>query len=166
MRERITVGAVAGLAAALLLELAMLERTVTGLDRQRLSALAVVAEAAHAHGALAGALIALAYGGVIGALFGWLTRRLRLTALSGLHWGVLYGLSWAIVSGLVVVPLLQGEVPFGAAALVLMAPALLGSWLGHALYGALLGVGCALITNHAIGPPAEEQQRPAEHGAV
>lgn len=166
MWKRIEAGAVAGLVAAFLVEVAMLGRTITGLDGHSLSALAVVAEAAHARGALAGGLIALGYGGVIGALFGWLAHRQRFSELSGLFWGVLYGVSWAIVSSLVVVPLLQGAIPFGAAALALMAPALFASGVGHVLYGAMLGVAFAVINNHVMRSREEGRQQPAERRAA
>jgi hypothetical protein len=56
--------------------------------------------------------------------------------------------------------------PFGAAALTLMAPSLFGSGVGHVLYGAMLGAAFVVITNHVIRPRDEEQQQPAERRAA
>lgn len=150
MWKKIEAGAVAGVVAAFLVDVVALGRAVTTSGGGALSILAVVAEGARTHGPWVGGLIALVYGAVLGALFGWLLRQQRPTELSGLFWGVLYGLIWAIVSSLVVVPLLHGDVPLGASALSLVARTYFGSAVGHVLYGALLGVGFALITNHVI----------------
>jgi hypothetical protein len=147
---RIAVGGIVGLAAALVFDVAMAGVVVTAPDGGRTSMLTVVGEAARAHAPLAGALVALGYGGVIGALYGWLLRRARLNELSGLMWGALYGVSWGIVSGLVVVPLLRGDLPFSPAATALVAPALFGSIVGHLLYGAVLGIGFSIATGHVF----------------
>jgi hypothetical protein len=90
MWSRIGAGTVAGLITAFLIDVVLLGHTVTGLDGRRLSALTVVARAAHSHGPVAGGVIALAYGGIIGAFFGWLVERRHLNELSGAFWGVLY----------------------------------------------------------------------------
>ena len=119
MAREIEAGAVAGVVAALLVDVVALGRAAATSSGGSLSILAAIAENVGAHGPWVGGLIALVYGAALGALFGWLLRRQRLTELAGLFWGILYGLLWGAVTSLVVVPLVHGGVPFGAAGLAL-----------------------------------------------
>ena len=82
--SRVGAGAVAGVAAGVVVDAATAGITMTAPTGDRIATLAGVAEAARAHGSLAGSLIVIGYGAIIGALFGGLLHRTWLDELSGL----------------------------------------------------------------------------------
>lgn len=77
---------------------------------------------------------------VIGAIFGWLFGSRVLSWRSGLGYGILYGVGWWILGGLILMPVLLGMPAFAPLMMPMMQPVAWGSLGGHIVYGAVTGV--------------------------
>ena len=99
--------------------------------------LPLVAELVGSTSPQVGRLVHFAIAVVIGVSFGVLFQRDLRGPGSALAWGVAYGFLWWLVGGLTLFPLLlDGTTAWSAAE----ASELVGSLLGHAVYGVLVGV--------------------------
>jgi len=85
---------------------------------------------------------------VIGISFGLLFQRDIRGAGSSLIWGMTYGLFWWFLGALTLMPLLRGERPDWSLA---AASAVIGSLIGHVVYGMLAGAAYALLDRAWMG---------------
>jgi hypothetical protein len=154
MNRGIRIGALAGLLAGIVFGLAMGFLPVRAPDGGRISMLLFTAQALHAQSPAIGWVTYLAYGVVIGGLFGWLLRGRALDEGPALVLGGAYGLGWWVLAGLVLMPALLGRVPFSSSALDVVRPIALVLLAGHLLYGLLLGMMFGLTSNRIAGRPA------------
>lgn len=76
---------------------------------------------------------------MIGALFGWLLGGRVHSYASGFGWGVAYGFAWWILGGLILMPILLSMPVFAPITDPPMRIVALGSLIGHAVYGLILG---------------------------
>jgi hypothetical protein len=76
---------------------------------------------------------------VIGAIFGWLLGGRAMSIGSGLIWGGLYGFAWWILGGQILMPLALGMPPFASIMMPAMRMVAIGSFVGHIMYGLILG---------------------------
>lgn len=137
MGSRLTAGIMAGLIAGV----------VFGMMMQMMSApdgkpmMAMVAQVVRSESLVVGWLYHLFNSAVIGGIFGWLLGDRARGYSAGLLWGALYGVSWWILGGLILMPLFLGMSPFAPLMMEPMRPVAMGSLMGHILYGLILGAG-------------------------
>jgi uncharacterized membrane protein YagU involved in acid resistance len=86
---------------------------------------------------------------VIGVLFALLFDRRVTGNGSGAAWGAVWGLVWWVLGGLILMPVLLGMAAFAPLAMPPMRPVALGSLAGHLIYGILLGIVYAQLTQAA-----------------
>ncbi len=102
----------------------------------------LVATLVGSHATHVGVTIHFAIAAIIGVSFGILFQRDVRGLGSSLCWGVAYGMLWWFVGALTLLPLLTGHAPDYATA---RAGALFGSFVGHVVYGAIVGALYALV---------------------
>jgi hypothetical protein len=120
-------GIVAGLIGGLLFTVVMVQ----------IGFLPTVARLVGATSPVTGFLVHLVISDLIGVSYAVLFRRQSYDVRSALGWGVSYGLFWWFLGPLTLLPLLLGAPPNWTAS---TAMGLFASLVGHALYGAGLGV--------------------------
>jgi hypothetical protein len=76
---------------------------------------------------------------VIGAIFGWLLGRRAETYGAGLGWGTLYGIFWWVLGAQILMPVLLGMPPFASVMMPPMRMVAVGSFVGHIIFGLILG---------------------------
>ena len=76
---------------------------------------------------------------VIGAVFGWLLGTRVHGYGSGFGWGAAYGFAWWILGGLILMPVMLGMPAFAPLMMPEMQMVAVGSLVGHAIYGIILG---------------------------
>jgi hypothetical protein len=148
-------GALAGLIAAAVPGLLLQLTTTTTPDGTRTSTIEMAAHIVRSNHPSVGWLVVLAYGAVVGTLFGRLVRGHNLTTGLAVVAGCFYGVGWWILSGLVVVPAVLGLVPLSSAAVDLMHPVALRTMIVSVLYGAALGAVVTMIATRSHRIPAE-----------
>jgi hypothetical protein len=152
MRDEVKAGAVAGLGSGLVVGL------VTALFSLMVPAnggvwrVSVLAGMVPLPSEMA-VVVALGYGIAVGGLYGWLHRGEWLEKGAALVRGGLYGVGWGIVAVLVVVPAMQGLIPFSYGALAIAGRVYLVAMIGHAVYGMLVGLGFSMMTYRVVGRP-------------
>lgn len=111
---------------------------------------------------IAGSIVHLTVGAVIGGSYGLLFAHESPDIGAGVLWGTVYGLVWWLVGALTLLPLLSGApVGWTADAVATAFPLL----IGHVVYGALTGVAFTLMERRraawaAVDPrTAEREQR-------
>jgi hypothetical protein len=138
MRSKVGAGIVAGLIAGILFGIMMMQMTVPAPDGKRVPMMAMVAKVAHSDSLAVGWIYHLFNSAVIGAIFGWLFGSRAATYGASLRWGLLYGAMWWVLGGLILMPVLLGMPPL--APLKMGVPVAMGSLVGHAMYGGILGL--------------------------
>jgi len=108
--------------------------------------MAMVAQVVGSESFFIGWLYHLFNSAVIGAIFGWLFGSRVQSIGSGLLWGVLYGVFWWVLGGLILMPLFLGMSPFAPLMMEMMRPVAVSSLIGHIIFGVILGVVFALLT--------------------
>ncbi len=72
-------------------------------------------------------------------IFGWLLGARVHGYGNGLGWGVLYGIAWWVLGGLILMPVLLGMPVFAPLRMAPMHPVAWGRLMGHAIFGLILG---------------------------
>lgn len=138
MRSNLWAGVLSGLAAGLAFGLLMQKLPVVLPDGREASMLAMVGSIVGNAAAPAGWTYHLFNSAVIGGIFGVLLGRWDLAdASSALTVGVIYGVAWWILGGLILMPLFMGLPPFSPLEGPLAVAA--GSLVGHLIFGLVLG---------------------------
>jgi hypothetical protein len=139
MRSRLTDGAIAGIAGGIVFGIMMQMMNAPTPEGQSMPMMAMVAMVVGSRSIAMGWLYHLFNSAVIGALFGLLLDTRVRSFASGLGWGAAWGLVWWVVGGLVLMPVLLGMGAFAALKMPGMQPVAMGSFLGHLIYGLILG---------------------------
>lgn len=127
-------------------------------------AFSIIAGIVGSHSTATGMLLHYAIAAIIGMSFGLLFQQDLRGFGSSICWGLAYGLFWWFLGPLVLQPLLLHQ-PLDLS--YLHASTLFGSFIGHAVYGILLGLVYALINRLWVGffieadPINREVERPA-----
>jgi hypothetical protein len=138
-KRRIGPGILAGLGGGAFLGalMTMVQAPLPGGGRASL--MQELAMAVGADGLLAGWALHLVLSAAIGALFGVLFPAAGRGQRHGIGLGLLYGVAWWIVGGLVVLPMLLGWPAFAPLTDPALRGAGLGFLFGHVVFGATLG---------------------------
>lgn len=145
MRSDINNGIVSGLLGGVVFGIMMQMMTAPTPDGGQMPMMAMVAKVVRSDSIAVGWLYHLFNSAAIGAIFGWLlgSRSHRLGA--GLGWGAAYGFAWWILGGLILMPLFLGMPPFAPVQIDPMRAVAMGSFVGHLIYGIILGGGFAML---------------------
>jgi hypothetical protein len=138
MRKNVPAGGLAGLIGALALGLVM-QFTPTVVTGGPLPSTVAAARILHLHSAASGWLLVLVYGVVVGAGFGWLTDRRRLSAGRAVIAGIFYSLAGWVILSAGLVPALLGHIPWSSAAIDVARKAAPSTLIGSVIYGLVLG---------------------------
>ena len=151
MRSDINNGVVAGLVAGLVFGIMMQMMNAPTPEGGQMPMMAMVAKVVHSDSMAVGWLYHLFNSAVIGAIFGWLLGTRSHHFGPALGWGALYGFAWWILGGLILMPLFLGMPAFAPLQMAPMRPVVMGSLMGHLLYGIILGGGFAMLTQGLPG---------------
>jgi hypothetical protein len=150
MAARIRASIIAGLIAGVVFGIMMQMMVAPTPNGGQMPVLAMVGQIVGSPTIAAGWMYHLFNSAVIGALFGWLiANRARGYAL-GVSLGALYGFAWWIVGGLILMPVFLGMPAFATLTMPGMQTVAMGSLIGHAIYGMILGGGFVWIY-HGMG---------------
>jgi hypothetical protein len=116
----------------------------------RITLMAIVGRIVYSDSPVVVWLEVLVYGAAIGLLFGRIVRPQTLTFAAAIIGGALYGIGWWILSSIVVVPALAGEMPLSALAVDQIRSVAVPTLIISAVYGVVLGA--ALIVLGGSGP--------------
>jgi hypothetical protein len=139
MGSRIAAGIGAGLIAGVVFGLLMQMMSAPTPEGVRMPMMAMVAMIVGSTGLIVGWVYHLFNSAVIGGLFGWLLGPRIETSRSSLAWGALYGFAWWILGGLILMPIFLGMPAFAPLMMPPMRMVVLGSLMGHLIYGLALG---------------------------
>jgi hypothetical protein len=107
--------------------------------------MAMVAMVVRSDSLLVGWLYHLFNSAFIGAIFGWLFGCRSQSLFAGLGWGAAYGFGWWILGALILMPVFLGMPPLAPLLMEPMRPVVMGSLLGHLIYGIILGGGFVIV---------------------
>ena len=136
----------AGLAGGVVFGLMMTMMSAPTPDGGTMNMMAMVGMVVRSPSVLVGWLYHLFNSAVIGVLFGWLLGGRVQRYGSGLVWGLIYGLVWWVLGGLILMPVLLGMPAFAPLMMAPMVPVALGSLVGHLIFGAITGAAYQAIT--------------------
>lgn len=103
------------------------------------SVMMMVAAVVRSQSLLVGWIYHLFNSAVIGALFGLVLASRATDYGQGILWGLIYGLVWWVLGAQILMPILLGMPAFVTVTLAPMRSIALGSLVGHAVYGVILG---------------------------
>ncbi len=104
------------------------------------SVMTMVAAVVRSQNLLIGWIYHLFNSAIIGALFGLVFAERVTNYRDGAIWGLLYGVFWWVLGAQILMPILLGMSPFVTLAMAPMRSIAMGSLVGHAIYGVLLGI--------------------------
>jgi hypothetical protein len=139
MGSRIAAGAIAGLIAGVPFGVMMQTMSAPTPDGGQMPMMAMVAMVIGSTSIAVGWLYHLFNSVVIGVLFAWAFGARVHSMATGLAFGAVWGLVWWVVGGLVLMPIALGMAPFAPLMMEPMRPVAMGSLMGHAIYGLVLG---------------------------
>lgn len=139
MQSRSAASIIAGLVAGLVFGFMMHIMTAPTPDGQRMPMIAMVGQIVGSPSVVVGWLYHLFNSAVIGGIFGWLFGKRVRGYGSGLGWGAAYGFAWWIVGGLVLMPVMLSMPAFAPLRIPEMHMVAAGSFVGHLIYGVILG---------------------------
>lgn len=139
MYSKTLVGIVSGLIAGVIFGIMMTIMTAPTPSGTEVPMMAMVAQVVGSTSLVVGWIYHLFNSALIGGIFGWLFGNRVHTYKGGLSWGALYGFCWWILGGLVLMPLFLGMSPFAPLMMAPMRMVAMGSFVGHLLYGLVLG---------------------------
>lgn len=151
MKSRIRSGVLAGLCAGVVFGL-MMQFWLTAITERGVEVplIEMVARLGGATQSWAGWLIHLFISAGVGGVFGLLHGRERETDRAEVVLGTLYGFSWYVAGGLILMPILLGKEPFAPLTSEWEYSVALGSLMGHLLFGVFLGGSFALLNNPRV----------------
>jgi hypothetical protein len=160
MRNTVTAGAIAGLLAGVVFGLMMQMMSAPGPGGSSMPMMAMVAQVVGSSSVAVGWLYHLFNSAVIGAAFGLLLGgRVAGSMPRGAALGAGYGILWWVLGGLILMPLFLGMPAFAPVRMAPMRPVAMGSLVGHLVYGVLLGVSLARLTEKSRAPLVHAQRQ-------
>lgn len=150
MGSRIGAGAVGGLIAGVVFGMMMTMMHAPTPQGGSVRVMTMIAMIVGSSSVAVGWLYHLVNSAVIGGLFGLLMGARLVQGRNVLVLGVIYGLVWWVVGGLVLMPLLLGMPPFTPLLLPPMRMLAAGSMMGHAIFGLILGLAFARLESRAV----------------
>ena len=139
MRSKIGAGIIAGLAAGMVFGMMMQMMTAPTPDGKQIPMIQMVAMVVGSTSTVVGWAYHLFNSAVIGAIFGWLLGGRADTYGAGLGWGALYGVSWWVLGAQILMPVMLGMPPFASVMMPPMRMVAAGSFVGHIIFGLILG---------------------------
>jgi hypothetical protein len=110
--------------------------------------MAMVAKVVRSDSLVVGWLYHLFNSAVIGGLFGWIGSRRIDRYSAGFVWGAAYGVFWWVLGGLILMPVLLGMPAFAPLMMEPMRPVAMGSFIGHLIFGLILGGAFVSLSHH------------------
>ncbi|MEP7327329.1 MAG: hypothetical protein ABI836_15370 [Gemmatimonadota bacterium] len=160
MHSKTTAGIVAGLIAGVVFGVMMQMMKAPTPDGMQVPMMMMVAKVVRSDSMVVGWIFHLFNSAVIGGLFGLLLGEKVHGIGSGLGWGAAYGLLWWVLGGLLLMPILLGMPAFAPIKMPMMRTVALGSMMGHAIFGLILG-GLAAVFRKGSEPGQMDPARAA-----
>jgi hypothetical protein len=151
MRSDIGNGIITGLGGGIVFGIMMQMMNAPTPQGGEMPMMAMVAMVLGSMSVFVGWLYHLFNSAVIGAIFGWLFGGRVQSFVAGLGWGAVYGFVWWILGALVLMPVFLGMTPLAPLLMEPMRPVAMGSFVGHLIYGIILGGGFVML-KHRIPP--------------
>jgi len=139
MRSKVGSGVLAGLFAGVLLSVIMQVMRSTAPDGTQAPTLLMVARILRSESMAVAWVLNLAICGVIGGLYGAFLGSARSYG-AALGTGLLYGVVWWVLGGLIAMPLALGNPMFSPVTTDTMRSTAIGSLAGQAIFGMALGL--------------------------
>ena len=139
MRSKIGAGIIAGLVAGVVFGMMMQMMNAPTPDGKQIPMIQMVAMVVGSKSIMVGWLYHLFNSAVIGAIFGWVLGGRAETYGAGLGWGALYGIFWWILGAQILMPVLLGMPLFASVMMPPMRMVAAGSFVGHIIFGLILG---------------------------
>jgi hypothetical protein len=166
MRKRIAAGIGAGLVAGVIFAVVMRILPGWAPDGRHVTMTAFVAQLIHAGTPRVGWFVNVAYGVVLGAIYGAALLVGRTDGLRAALLGGAWGLIWFVLIGFGVVPALLGDRPLSSAALHEMTNIGVPLLVGHIVYGLALGSAFDLILGALNRPGSSGHTQPGVQRAA
>jgi hypothetical protein len=132
-------GGIAGLIGAAIAGVLLQNVSYREFAGVHITLMAIVGRIAYSNSPVVSWLEVLVYGAAIGLLFGRIVRGQTLTFAAAIIGGALYGIGWWILSSILVVPALTGEMPLSALAVDQIRSVAVPTMIISAVYGVVLG---------------------------
>ncbi|HEX2440768.1 MAG TPA: hypothetical protein VHT71_20820 [Methylomirabilota bacterium] len=160
MRTTIAAGAIAGLAAGVVLDAVM---RIMRLGQGAESMIGYGAGLVHTTHLTIGWFVYPVYGVLLGLAFGWVLQARSLDIGRATALGLAWGLAWWLIAAVILVPAGLGDWPLSPAAVDAVRRVALPLLIGHLVYGAILGVCWSelrfwLTTHPHRGTPATDRR--------
>ena len=150
MRSRVGAGVAGGLIAGMVFGMMMTMMHAPTPQGGSVRVMTMIAMIVGSTSVAVGWLYHLVNSAVIGGLFGLLMGTRIARGRNALVVGVVYGLVWWVVGGLVLMPLLLSMPPFAPLLMPPMRMLAAGSMVGHAIFGLILGFSVARLETPAV----------------
>jgi hypothetical protein len=154
MQSNTGAGVVSGLIAGVVFGVMMQMMKVPTPDGMEVPMMMMVAKVVRSDSLVAGWLFHLVVSALMGGGFGLLFgAKLQNLVGRGAIWGALYGVFWWVLAGQILMPVLLGMPAFSALRDPMMRPAAMGSFIGHLVFGSIIGVGVVLLLRRRVVRP-------------
>jgi hypothetical protein len=154
MQSRIGAGVAGGLIAGVVFGIMMQLMKAPTPEGMQVPMMMMVAKVVRSNSLAVGWLYHLLNSAVIGGLFGMLLGGKLLSVGAGVLWGAFYGVFWWVLGGLILMPILLGMPAFSALRDPMMRPVAMGSFVGHLIFGVILGWATVLLLKQGVGRPS------------
>jgi uncharacterized membrane protein YagU involved in acid resistance len=154
--SKISKGIEAGLLAGIIFGIMMTVMSVPTPDGGEAPMMRLVAMVVNSTNLTMGWFYHLFNSALIGALFGAFYDDKTYNYKQATGQGALYGFIWWVIGGLILMPLFMGKPIFGPLLNEMMRPMALASFMGHLIYGVVLG---AVYVKLRHAPPKRSSHR-------
>jgi len=145
MNSKFTAGAVAGIIGGIVFGMMMQMMNAPTPDGGSMPMMGMVAKVVGSSSLAVGWAYHLLNSVVIGVLFALILGGRVGGKGSGAAWGAAWGIVWWIVGGLLIMPLMLGMPAFAPLTMPGMQSVAMGSFMGHLIFGAIMGLSFALL---------------------
>lgn len=147
MNSKFTAGAIAGIIGGLVFGMMMQMMSVATPDGGSMPMMGMVAKVVGSSSLAAGWAFHLVNSVVIGVLFALILGGRVHGNGSGAALGAAWGILWWIVGGLLIMPVALGMPAFAPVTMPGMQPVAIGSFMGHLIFGAIMGFSFARLVH-------------------